>query len=262
MCEKQLDRLPKLISTLAVGRASPRAVFRKPPLATVITTTRRSFIGQAVRGTFGLLSTAAFTRAFRARAAEEKLEPFKGTDIFERILAKALDGKWAALPIGETMGRLAKELEGTPYVGFTLELSKDREVCAVNLAGLDCVTFFEDTLCFARMLKKGGRKPADLLKEVTFTRYRGGVLGDFTSRLHYTTDWFSDNEAKKVVRILAPDFPGAAPFTQKVSIMTEKPQNYRQLAAHPDLIPKIKKFEDEINARAMKFIPMDKLADV
>jgi hypothetical protein len=135
-------------------------------------------------------------------------------------------------------------------------------VCAVNLTGLDCVTFFEDTLCFARMLKKGGRTPGDLLAEVTFTRYRGGVLGDFTSRLHYTTDWLTDNEAKKVVKVLAPDLPGAAPFTQKVGIMTEKPQNYRQLAAHPELVPKIKKYEDEINARTLKFIPMDKLAGV
>jgi hypothetical protein len=212
--------------------------------------------------TAGLLTTSAFSRAFAASAGAEKLEPFKGADIFDRILAKALDGKWAALPIGECMGRIAKEFEGTPYVGFTLELSKDTEVCSVNLTGLDCVTFFEDTLCFARMLKHAGRKPHDLLKEVNFTRYRGGKLGDFTSRLHYTTDWFADNEAKNVVKNLAPELPGTAPFTQKVGIMTEKPQNYRQLAAHPDLVPKIKKFEDEINARSMQFIPMDKLSGV
>jgi hypothetical protein len=110
------------------------------------------------------------------------------------------------------------------------------------------------------MLKKGGHTPADLLAEVTFTRYRGGALGDFTTRLHYTTDWLADNEAKKVVKVLAPEFPGAAPFTQKVGIMTERPQNYRQLAAHPEMIPKIKRWEDKINARSMMFIPMDKLS--
>jgi hypothetical protein len=224
--------------------------------------TRRMFLRHAVAGTFGLLSTAALNRVFAAAVIEEKLEPFKGADIFDRILVKALQGEWSTLPIGDCMGRIAKELEGTPYVGFTLELSQDKEVCSVNLTGLDCVTFFEDTLCFARMLKKGGRKPKDLLEEVTFTRYRGGKLGDFTSRLHYTTDWFADNEAKNVVKILAPELPGAAPFTQKVGIMTEKPQNYRQLAAHPDLIPKIKTFEDEINARSMRFVPMDKLGSI
>jgi len=224
--------------------------------------TRRTFLRHALTSAFGLLSASALSRALGAPAVEEKLEAFKGTDVFDRILAKAVDGKWATLPIGEAMGGIAKEFEGTPYVGFTLELSKDHEVCAVNLTGLDCVTFFEDTLGFARMLKKGGRTPADLLAEITFTSYRGGVLGDFTSRLHYTTDWLADNEAKKVVKILAPDFPGAAPFTQKVGIMTDRPQNYRQLAAHPELIPKIKQYEDQINSREMKFIPMDKLGGV
>ena len=219
-------------------------------------TTRRTFL----RATFGLLATSALSRVMGETVAEN-IEPFKGGDIFDRMLKKALDDKWDTLPIGQTMGHVAMELKGTPYVGFTLELSKDTEVCSVNLMGLDCVTFFEDTLDFSRMLKKGGRTPEAMLAEVTFTRYRGGRLGDFTSRLHYTTDWFVDNEQKKVVRILAPDLPGAEPFTQKVGIMSEHPENYRQLKAHPELIPAIKKYEDEINSRSLKYIPMAKLKD-
>src|SRR4051812_43849754 len=195
---------------------------------------RRSFLGYSMLGTFGLLSASAVGRAIGATASE-KIEPFKGTEIFDRILKKSLAEKWETLPIGQTMGHVAKELEGTPYVGFTLELSKNAEVCSVNLTGLDCVTFFEDTLDFSRMLKKGGRTPEEMLKEVAFTRYRGGVVGDFTTRLHYTTDWYVDNEKKKVIRILAPELPGNAPFTQKVGIMSQKPANYRQLAAHPEL---------------------------
>jgi hypothetical protein len=219
---------------------------------------RRAFLRHFAAGTVGLLFASSIGPVLGAET-EQKIEAFKGREIFDRVLAKALSEKWEALPIGETMGHIAKELEGTPYVGFTLELSKDSEICSVNLTGLDCVTFFEDTLDFARMLKKGGRTPDDLLKEVAFTRYRGGVVGDFTSRLHYTTDWFFDNQQKKVVKILAPDLPGNEPFTQKVGIMSEHPENYRQLAAHPDLIPKIREYENQINARRMKFIPMANL---
>jgi hypothetical protein len=215
---------------------------------------RRAFLRHFAAGTVGLLFASSIGPVLGAET-EQKIEAFKGREIFDRVLAKALSEKWEALPIGETMGHIAKELEGTPYVGFTLELSKDSEICSVNLTGLDCVTFFEDTLDFARMLKKGGRTPDDLLKEVAFTRYRGGVVGDFTSRLHYTTDWFFDNQQKKVVKILAPDLPGNEPFTQKVGIMSEHPENYRQLAAHPDLIPKIREYENQINARRMEFIP-------
>ncbi len=112
----------------------------------------------------------------------------------------------------------------------------------------------------ARMIKKGKSTPEDLLAEVQFTRYRGGKMGDFTTRLHYTTDWFVDNQEKGVIKILTPELPGAEPFTQKVGIMTEHPEHYRQLAAHPDMVPKIRVMEEQINGRSLKYLPMDKLA--
>jgi hypothetical protein len=220
-------------------------------------TSRRDFLAFAGSAALGLLAAPAFGRL----QATQPVEAFKGREIFDRILAKALAGKWADLPIGQAMGHIAREFEHTPYVAFTLEHSPDVELCSVNLAGLDCVTFFESTLNFARMLKKGGRTPDDLLREVTHTRYRGGRVGDFTTRLHYTTDWMVDNEKKGIVQVLAPTLPGHAPFTQKVGIMSAKPKNYRQLAAHPEMVATIKKLEDEINGRALSYIPLDKLPE-
>ena len=213
---------------------------------------RREMLRALSIGTLGLLCSTAL-------AVQEQMPHFKGNDVFNRLVKKAADENWKTLTIGQLIGKIAMELNGTPYVGFTLELSKDQEFCVVNLDGLDCVTFFEDSLCMARMLKKGKSTPEDLLAEVQFTRYRGGKLGDFTSRLHYTTDWFVDNEKKGVVKILAPELPGAQPFTQKVGIMSKRPQNYRQLAAHPEMVAKIRVIEDTINGRSLKFVPLAKL---
>lgn len=223
-------------------------------------TTRRELLRRASFTTLGLLAASALSsQTLGAAEASSAIEAFKGEDVFHRILANALENKWQDLPIGQCMTKVAHELEGTPYVGFTLELDKDKELCAVNLMGLDCVTFCEDTLDFSRMLKLGGRTPADMLKQVTLTRYRGGTIGDFTTRLHYTNDWMYDNEKKGVVKVLSPELPGAAKFTQKVGIMSEKPNNYRQLKAHPEMVSTIKKYEDKINARDTMFIPMDAL---
>ena len=72
-------------------------------------------------------------------------------------------------------------LRRTPYVASTLELYDDREVCSVDFRGLDCVTFFELALAFARMLKRDERTPAALLADVTFLRYRGGHVTDLQS---------------------------------------------------------------------------------
>jgi hypothetical protein len=221
---------------------------------------RREFLRYTAFGTFGLLGFCALAK--EAKLVPPLLTRFTGPNKFHQIVNKAKVHKWADLPIGELMTKIARELEGTPYVGFTLETSPDEERCVVNLDGLDCVTFFEDTLCMARMLKRGGSTENDMLAELHYTRYRGGKMGDFTTRLHYTTDWMVDNEKKGVVKILAPTLPGAEPFTQKVGIMSKHPENYRQLKAHPEMIPAIKRYEDEINNYNVKFISLDKIAGV
>ena len=219
---------------------------------------RRDALRCAWLGVLGLLGSSALAKT--ADRLQMELQHFEGRDIFTRIVNKSATGNWNRLPIGELIGRIALELEGTPYVGFTLELSNDAEYCVVNLKGLDCVTFFEDCLCMARMIKRGKSAPEDLIREVRTTRYRGGKMGDFTTRLHYTTDWLVDNEQKGVIKILTPDLPGAQPFTQKVGIMSRHPENYRQLVAHPEFLPAIQLAEDRINARSLKYLPMEKLA--
>jgi hypothetical protein len=186
---------------------------------------------------------------------------FQGEAIFDRIVAKARLNHWNKLAIGDLMGKIAEELAGTPYVANTLELSTDREFCSVNFKGLDCVTFFETTLDFARILKKDLHSPTDLVKEVQFTRYRAGVVGDYTSRLHYTTDWFVDNQRKKVIQLLD-NLPEVMPFTQKVSVMSDHPDSSIQLKAHPELVPIIKRQEAAINNLALKYVPMEKIADI
>ena len=206
-----------------------------------------------------LCSIYGIVNGFPSHASQ--LQIFTGEKVFDRILNKAKAENWRTLPIGELMGKIAIELKGTPYKAKTLELSDDREVCSVNLDGLDCVTFFETTLDLARIIKAGSQHSADLLKAVEFTRYRGGRIGDFTSRLHYTSDWLHDNEAKHVVKILS-NLPGAETPIPKVKIMSSEPGNYPQLIKHPDLVSKIQKQENAINKRGLKYVPTDKIAAI
>jgi Protein of unknown function (DUF1460) len=183
---------------------------------------------------------------------------FKGDAVLKRIISHAQAGHWAALPVGELMGKITREFEGTPYVANTLEFSPDRETCSANLLGLDCVTFFETTLDLARTIKKGLHKSSDLLAEIAYTRYRGGVPGDYSTRLHYTTDWFIDNEKKGVVKLLT-DLPGATKFGQKVGFMSAHPASYPPLVSHPELVAKIKSAEEVINSHSFMFYPTDRI---
>jgi N-acetylmuramoyl-L-alanine amidase-like len=185
---------------------------------------------------------------------------FQGRDVFDRLLAQARERRWSDLPIGERIGAVGMALRETPYFASTLELYDDREVCSVDFRGLDCVTFFELALALARMFRRGERTPEALLAEVTFLRYRGGQVTDYASRLHYLSDWFFDNQTKRVVRLITPDLPGAERFTHRVNFMSRHPNAYRQLKASPDQVVKIAVREAEINARVTYYVPRDKVA--
>ncbi len=117
----------------------------------------------AVGCTFGFAANAQQKLSAPPISIKQSTSPgtFRGENKLNRILKEAEAEKWRVLPIGELMGKIAAELEGTPYVSGTLELSADNEICSANLDALDCVTFVETTLALARMIKKGGRTPAD-----------------------------------------------------------------------------------------------------
>jgi hypothetical protein len=219
---------------------------------------RRAFVARLWR----ILVGAGALAGVRPAAGGEPAAPaFTGEETFARLLTLAREGGWRRLPIGERMGAIGMALRETPYVAATLELYEDREVCSVNLRGLDCVTFFESALAFARMLGRGGVSPEALLAETTFTRYRGGRLTDYASRLHYMSDWLVDNDRKGVIRLITRELPGAAPFTPRVHYMSSHPGAYRQLAANPELVLRIARLEEEISRRELHYVPRGKVAE-
>ncbi len=184
---------------------------------------------------------------------------YSNTNIFDKIKKKKKKLKWYKLPINELIIKVAKNFVGVPYEAHTLEINEN-EQCVVNLNGLDCVTFYENSLCIARIIKKQLYTFNDLIKEVTFTRYRDGILIDYTSRLHYTSDWINNNIQKKVIKVIGEkyNFPS---FKPNVYYMSKNPNKYKQLANNTKFIEEIKKIENEINKLNLYYIPKDNISE-
>lgn len=205
---------------------------------------------------------ASTAMAFVPRLAlAQKEDFFTGREVLTSILAKAKSEGWQELPMGEVVGKVGIMFEGTPYVGFTFELFDDREVCVINLKGLDCATFYEAALALARTIKSGRHTEAEFQKQITRIRYRGGKLDGYVSRLHYAIDYFYDNEQKGILNVLSDDLPGAQLVTRKVSFMSKNPDKYRQLKSNASLVPLIAKTEDAINSRRSFFVPKEKVEE-
>jgi hypothetical protein len=187
---------------------------------------------------------------------------FTGKDVFANLMAKAKADNWAKLTMGEVVGKVGMSLVGTPYLGQTFEVFDSREVCVINLKGLDCATFYEASLALARTIKSGRHTEGEFEKQVTRIRYRTGRMNGYISRLHYSSDYFFDNEKKGILNVISDDIPGAELFTHKVSYMSKNPDQYRQLKANAALVPAIAKTEEEINGRRTFYVPADKVADI
>ena len=151
---------------------------------------------------------------------------------------------------GDLVARIGERFVGTPYLPRTLELDGPERL-VINLEALDCVTLVENVLVLARLAwvampgaeaggasaapssgpldDSGGRFRAAYRDELTRVRYRGGELDGYASRLHYFSEWISDNEASGLVDAISRDLGGVSD-PSPIDFMSTHPDAYRQLA--------------------------------
>jgi hypothetical protein len=172
----------------------------------------------------------------------------------------AVDENLQTKPIGDVIVEVGKSFIGTDYVSHTLEVDGDERL-VVNLTGLDCNTFLEYALVFARNIKQGKTTFDDYKKELMLIRYRGGKIDQYPSRLHYFTDWIYDNSKKAIVMDITKEIGGEL-LILDLSFMSGHPQYYKHLKQNPEFIPLIKQQEEEISKRDYYYIPQDKIADI
>ena len=149
----------------------------------------------------------------------------------------------------------ARKFLGVPYVAYTLEVNDDERL-VVNTRQLDCTTLVETvtalTLCAYRHLFTW----RDYLNALTAMRYRNGRIEDYTSRIHYFTEWITLNtEAGIVKEIQEPNPPFSAVQNIKVNYMSQHPQSYKALREHPEYLDAIREMEKRVSGGRFQYIP-------
>lgn len=169
----------------------------------------------------------------------------------------AVDKNLSEKPIGDLIVEIGKSFIGTDYLAHGLE-KEGEEQLVINLTGLDCTTFLENSLVLARCIKKGKTSFQDYINELQLIRYRNGVIDKYTSRLHYFSDWIYDNAKKGIVEDITKEI-GGKKIKFKVNFMSTHSDNYKNLKENPDFISVIKKQEKEISCREYYFISKTEL---
>jgi hypothetical protein len=189
---------------------------------------------------------------------------FQGESKFQAIVAKAERGNWRNIPLGERTILVAREMVGTPYVNYTLEVDDSIESPVVNLRGMDCWTYYENALAIARMLryKPGPYQPVDMLRMVEIERYRNGVCtGSYLSRMHHLEEVFADNQRRGYATNITARIPGAVRIKREIREMTVQWKSYRYLRANPSLLGPMGKIEAQVSALPVYHVPKAKVRE-
>ena len=189
---------------------------------------------------------------------------FKGRDRFDRLVGSARAGNWASLPIGERTATVGRALVGTRYKSYTLEIDNRVEAPSVNFNGMDCWTFYEIALGFARMLGEPEENwtPERMLHYIELDRYRGGqCTGEYLSRLHYLEDWLADNDRRGLVEDLTRSLGGTS-VAHSAREMTVGWRHYRYLAANRSLLGPLGQMEARVSSRPLYQIPKSRVASI
>ncbi|WP_321320069.1 N-acetylmuramoyl-L-alanine amidase-like domain-containing protein [Labilibaculum sp.] len=178
-------------------------------------------------------------------------------EIFNSIRKIAGSMSIDSLPLDNRVVEVAKMFMQTAYVGGTLD-GGEKEQLVVNFRELDCTTYLENVVALSKVLSNDSLTTDDFLKELENLRYRNGKLTDYSSRLHYFSDWIYENEKKGIVKNITSEI-GGEKYNKTINFMSTHVDSYSVLKADSSLAEEIRKTENEINKRELFYIPEAKI---
>lgn len=184
----------------------------------------------------------------------------KDVDLCNSKFKLAVDKNLSSFPINQIIVEIGKSFIGTDYSASSLEKG-DEERLVVHLTGLDCYTFLESSLVFARCIKEGKTSFDDYKNELTNIRYRSGKLEEYPSRLHYFSDWIYDMNKRGIGKEITKEI-GGKPYDKKINFMSTHVDAYHQLKNNSKYVDEIAKIEKEISSRKYFYIPQEEILKV
>lgn len=163
-------------------------------------------------------------------------------------------------PINEIIIEIAKSFIGVDYEAAALETGESEQL-VIHLTGLDCYTFLEASLVFARCIKMQRTDFVCFKSELENIRYRNGKLLEYPSRLHYFSDWIYEMEKRGIAKDVTKEI-GGVDYYNSVNFMSANPNLYTQLSDNPDFVEQIKIIESEISSRKYYHIPEEMIEKV
>lgn len=180
--------------------------------------------------------------------------------ILERFWEYAREKQLEKLPVARRIVLVGRFFLSTPYKAGTLNVTKE-ELPVINLRAMDCVTFVENTLALAFLDSYTAEVYSRFVDNIIRLRYRKGEITDYSSRLHYSTDWLYEMGRQHYLTDVTRKSGGVL-YVQKVDFMSKNYGKYPALKENYALVRKMRQIETAINKRTYYYIPKKDIAAV
>ena len=172
-----------------------------------------------------------------------------------------------AVPLGLATARIGQLAVGTPYEAHLLDAYLRRgdgpitEPLTLSLTRFDCNSFVESCVAVARAARAGGTPMwKGFAREVERMRYRNGLRGDYTTRLHYFSEWVADGDKRCLLRDVGFAL-GGGEDKRPLRFMSEHRDSYAALA-DDRVFKSMRETEKRLDRISRRVIPTARIAEV
>ena len=128
----------------------------------------------------------------------------------------------------------------------------------INIDELDCTTFVETLYALTRTTLSNRTTWRDYANHLESIRYRDGIMTDYSSRLHYISEWIINNSNRDNLTDITPNFKKCHYLVKTIDFMSKHRDAYSSLKDSATF-EKIKNFE--VGFRSHRF-PYIKKSDI
>ncbi len=206
------------------------------------------------------LCSSSCTSAPKNNTLNEKNEPNTSLHIqakyspYDSIKISNINQQYSGckLSTGNIIASIAKEYIGTPYMANTLE-GNSAEQLVINIKELDCTTLVEYVLASALLAKKENPSFNNYKETLCQIRYRDGAISDYSSRLHYFSDWLCENIEKGRLSFVNNQF--LKPYKKEIRFMSANKQLYPALKDDSLMVARIMQIESNLLHKNLQYVP-------
>jgi hypothetical protein len=171
-----------------------------------------------------------------------------------------------SVPLGIATARVAALAVGTPYEAHLLDAylrpgdGLVTEPLTLSLTRFGN-SFVESCVAVARAARVGGTPTwKGFGREVERMRYRSGLRGDYTTRLHYFSEWIADGDQRSLLRDVGFAL-GGVEDRRPLRFMTEHRDSYVALS-NDRVFKSVQEMEKRLDHVSRRVIPTARIAEV